>query len=136
MDNKQIAGNKQEILLNQARIAKAAARKLSILPTDTKNAALLAMANALRHRKEAILEANAQDMAAAKEKKMSASFMDRLLLTDERIEDMSDGLRALAVLTDPSVRWTPCGLAHRICKLARFAYPLAWLASFTRLVPM
>ncbi len=101
MDNKQIVGNKQEMLLNQAKIAKAAARKLAILPTDTKNAALLAMANALRHRKETILEANAQDMTAAKEKKMSASFMDRLLLTEERIEDMADGLRALAVLTDP-----------------------------------
>jgi len=101
MDNKQDMENKQEMLLNQAKIAKTAARKLAILPTSTKNAALLAMANALKHRKETILEANAQDMAAAKEKKMAASFMDRLLLTEERIEDMADGLQALAALNDP-----------------------------------
>lgn len=91
----------REMLLKQGELAKNAARKLAILPTQVKNNALMAMANALVHRKEAILEANAQDMANAKEKKMSPSFMDRLLLTEERIEDMADGLRALAALADP-----------------------------------
>ena len=72
----------REMLLKQGELAKNAARKLAILPTQVKNNALMAMAN-------------------AKEQKMSPSFMDRLLLTEERIEDMADGLRALAALADP-----------------------------------
>ncbi len=66
----------REMLLKQGEPAKNAALELAILPTQVKNNALMAMANALVHRKEAILEANAQDMANAKEKKMSPSFMD------------------------------------------------------------
>lgn len=84
-------------LLNRAVQAKAS---LSALTTEIKNRALLAMADALVSNCDAILAANEEDAALAKET-LSPVMMDRLLLTPDRVRAMADGIRAVAALPDP-----------------------------------
>lgn len=85
----------------QAVMAAAAARELATASTAVKNQALLAMAEAVVQAQNTILEKNAQDMAEGKEKGMKDSFLDRLLLTPDRLAAMAEGLRQLASLPDP-----------------------------------
>ncbi len=86
----------REILLR----AKAATATLSTLTTEQKNNALLAMADALVADTAYILEANAEDMEAAKAT-ISVVMLDRLALTEARIAAMADGIRQVAQLPDP-----------------------------------
>ena len=88
-------------VLDAARRAKTAAAALAPLTRSTKDAALLAMADALVAEQAAILAANAQDVEAARAAGISASMVDRLALTPTRIEAMADGLRHVATLPDP-----------------------------------
>ncbi|MCD1641543.1 glutamate-5-semialdehyde dehydrogenase [Aurantimonas coralicida] len=81
--------------------ARAAARRLALAPTETKNTALLAMADALVAATDTILAENAADLDRAAEAGMAASFVDRLTLTPDRISAMAEGLRAIAALPDP-----------------------------------
>ena len=85
----------QEIL----QAAKTASRALP-LTTEAKNQALLAMADHLLLWQHKILEANAEDMAAAKGH-ISEVMLDRLALTPARIAAMADGIRQVAALPDP-----------------------------------
>ena len=80
--------------------AKAAKAEVAALDTARKNAALSAMADALIANQAAILEANAQDMDAARGT-ISDVMLDRLRLTPERIAGMAQGIRDVAVLPDP-----------------------------------
>jgi len=80
--------------------AKAATAALSTLTTEKKNAALVAMANALVADTTAILAANAADMEAARDS-ISTVMLDRLALTEARIEAMAEGIRQVAALPDP-----------------------------------
>ena len=80
--------------------AKAATATLSTLTTAQKNAALLAMADALMADTAPILAANAADMEAAKAT-ISPVMLDRLALTEARIAAMADGIRQVAALPDP-----------------------------------
>ena len=98
--------------------ARDAARRLAITPAETKNAALKAAARAIRHDRAAILEANGEDMEAAREKGLRAALLDRLELDETRIEAMAAGLEAIAGLADPVgeviAEWTrPNGLVIR-----------------------
>ena len=86
----------QEILLS----AKAAAPVLAAADTQLKNQALQAMAESLITNCDAILQANAEDMAAA-QGKISPVMLDRLRLTEERISAMAEGIRQVASLPDP-----------------------------------
>ncbi len=88
-------------LKEKGAIAKKAAAKMAVTPATVKNNALHAMADALEAGAEAILAANAEDMAAGRAKGMSAALLDRLALTKARIADMAAGLRQLAALPDP-----------------------------------
>ncbi len=90
-----------ELVLSKAQAAKKAAAKLAVTGTAVKNAALLAMANALEAKQEEVLAANARDMENAAAKGMKSSLLDRLKLTPERISGMADGLRQVAALADP-----------------------------------
>ncbi len=90
-----------ELVKSKAQVAKKAAAKLAATGTAVKNAALLAMAEALIKRSEEILAANSRDMEAARIKGMRSSMLDRLQLTEARIEGMADGLRQVASLPDP-----------------------------------
>ena len=81
--------------------ARAAARVLRTLPTDTKDAALTAMADALVERTDEILAANAVDVDAAAEAGTPASVLDRLRLDAARVAGVADALRQLVALPDP-----------------------------------
>ena len=80
--------------------AKAAAPALATLSTEKKNAALIAMADALLAAEEEILAANREDLAAA-EGRIAPVMMDRLRLDSARLLAMADGIRAVAALPDP-----------------------------------
>lgn len=81
--------------------AKAASRPLSIATTEQKNAALLAMADAIVKGCADILAANEIDMARADKADLADSFRDRLKLTGDRVRAMADGIRTIAELDDP-----------------------------------
>jgi glutamate-5-semialdehyde dehydrogenase len=85
----------------QAQKARTAALTLSSATRATKDAALLAMADALAKSETAILEANARDVARAEANGTSSALIDRLRLTPDRIAGMVEGLRELAALPDP-----------------------------------
>ena len=85
----------------KAEDAKAASYKLGTLSTRVKNEALLAMARALQQRSSMILDANAKDLEAARQKGMKRSYLDRLMLDENRLAGMAEGLRQTAALPDP-----------------------------------
>lgn len=89
--------------LNQiGQQAKTAAHKLALLDTATKNHGLQSMANALIANQATILKANKRDLANANE--MPKKFLDRLMLNEQRITDMANGLRSIAQLPDPTAQ--------------------------------
>jgi glutamate-5-semialdehyde dehydrogenase len=91
-----------DALMNDiGRKAKAAARPLGFASTGSKNAALAAMADAIIANKAHILSENAKDLKDASGGDMLASFVDRLTLTDKRVDEMAEGIRAIAALKDP-----------------------------------
>ncbi|MEL6965831.1 MAG: glutamate-5-semialdehyde dehydrogenase [Pseudomonadota bacterium] len=106
-----IAGIMQDL----GRAAKAAAAKLATASSDSKTQALILAADALRSKAPDILAANAIDMDNGREAGLSKAMLDRLLLTQERIGAMADGVRSIAEMADPigqsMARWTrPNGL--------------------------
>ena len=80
--------------------ARGAARTLAGLDTDTKNAALIAMADALEQRVDTILDANARDMEAGEDAGLHAGLLDRLKLTEERLAGIAGDVRSIAALPD------------------------------------
>ena len=84
-----------------AQSAKLASGKLAITSAKTRNDALLHMAQALLSAAPAILSANAEDVRAAQERGVKASFVERLTLNQSRVEGMANGLRKVALLPDP-----------------------------------
>jgi len=104
--------------------ARAAAVELAYAPAAQKAAALTAAAGAVWQARQAILEANAQDMQAGTHKGLSAAMLDRLRLDEGRLAGIVEGLRSVAAQDDPVGRvladWTrPNGL-----RIRRVATPL------------
>ena len=104
-----------ELMQAMGVAARAAARELALAPTEKKNTALRAAAQALRTSTPAILAANAKDLAAAREAERPAAFVDRLMLDEARIAAIAKGLDEIADLPDPVgtvlAHWTrPNGL--------------------------
>lgn len=93
--------NLQEIMLEKAKAAKQAAGAMAILSTETKNRALMEMANVLEQHSQTIIEANRLDVELAEHKGIRRSYIDRLMLNESRIAGMADGLRQAAGLPDP-----------------------------------
>jgi glutamate-5-semialdehyde dehydrogenase len=91
----------ETLMLEIGQKARAAARPLSIASAERKHAALTAMASYIIADMDKILAANALDLENAREAGMAASFIDRLTLTETRIRDMANGIRAIADLKDP-----------------------------------
>ena len=83
------------------RRAKAAAPAVAALSSAVKDAALLAMADALEDRASFLAEANSEDVERARAEGTSATLIDRLTLTEKRVAGMADGLRAVAEQPDP-----------------------------------
>jgi glutamate-5-semialdehyde dehydrogenase len=88
-------------LVEKAVKLRAASKVLAILSTEEKNEALAKMADRLLTEKELIITENAKDIVAGEEKGFSPSLLDRLLLTEERIEQIVEGIRQLIDLEDP-----------------------------------
>ena len=85
----------------KARAAREAAALLALCPTKTKNDALVQMARALDEKTPALLEANRRDLERARTSGHPRAFLDRLTLTETRVEEMARGLREIAALPDP-----------------------------------
>ncbi len=106
---------KYQELHEKGKKAREAARKLAFLSTAVKDEALEAVATALETRQEAILAANAQDLADGRAAGLSDAMLDRLLLNPERLNGMAADVRRVAALPDPvgemfDVRTLPNGL--------------------------
>jgi glutamate-5-semialdehyde dehydrogenase len=114
----------EPMMLYMGRRAREAAATLALATAETKNAALLTMAEHLERSAPKILEANAQDLEAARGKGRDAAFLDRLSLTKSGVASMAKGLRDIAALADPvgqvTARWArPNGL-----EISRIRVPL------------
>ena len=81
--------------------ARAAAHELGLAPRETKDRALVEAAKALRRDTAKILDANARDVAAARAAGRPDSFVDRLALTEARVDAIAKGLEEIAALADP-----------------------------------
>ena len=104
MDEKSKLESKQnihEIMTDVGKAAKKALTELAVVNTDKKNQALKESAKAIRYAKEFLKEANSIDLKEARQKGMSGSMLDRLLLDESRIEAMAKGLEDIAKLKDP-----------------------------------
>lgn len=93
--------NIESLVIDIARRARAASLELATLETDKKNAFLEQLAEALLEETDAIIEANAKDLEAAKENGLSEPMTERLTFTPERIAKMAEGVRQVASLPDP-----------------------------------
>ncbi|HUO95055.1 MAG TPA: glutamate-5-semialdehyde dehydrogenase [Steroidobacteraceae bacterium] len=125
MTNSETLGATMERLGREAR---AAAVVLARAPRQAKDTALEAAAASLRVRSDAILAANARDLAAARARSLGAALLDRLALDAQRIEAIAEGLEAIALLPDPvgavTAEWTrPNGL-----RIQRVRVPLGVVA--------
>ena len=94
----------QELMRQKAQAAKAASRQLAVVSTGVKDKALRLMADALEKRSELILKANALDLEDARQARLKHSYLDRLMLDENRIHKMAEGLRQTAMLPDPVAR--------------------------------
>lgn len=104
-----------EMIQTIAINARRASRRLTSIERKIKDAALLAMAEALESRRAELTEANARDLEGAQAAGLSNAMIDRLTLTDRRVKEMVDSLRAVVSLDDPvgeiwDVRVRPNGL--------------------------
>ena len=88
-------------LMIKGRKAQEASTQLAMLATEQKKEALLHIAKLLRESKEEILAANAKDVEKAIEKGVKDSLVDRLRLTEARIDAMAEGLEQITELEDP-----------------------------------
>jgi len=93
--------NIKEMVILKVKKAKLATRKLANASSDVKNNALNSMAEKILESSEYLKEENQKDLESGKEKGLSSAFLDRLELTDKRIDSMADGLRQIAALPDP-----------------------------------
>lgn len=91
-----------ETLIKIGQRAQAAADQVALLSTATENQALVAMADALEAHHQEVITANKEDLANAVD--MPKKFTDRLMVDQQRITDMANGLRAIANLADPTAR--------------------------------
>src|SRR5919201_6091933 len=91
----------RQLVESKARAARAAAHALAVCGTRVKDEALAQMARALEEKSAALLEANRADLERARSKGLTRAFIDRLTLSEARIEQMALQLREVAALPDP-----------------------------------
>ncbi len=89
------------LIADMAKRARAAARKVAVLPTDIKDRVLLDTADMIEAERERLQAENRKDLEAGRQKGLSDAFLDRLELSDKVIASMAGGLREVAALADP-----------------------------------
>ncbi|WP_175982778.1 glutamate-5-semialdehyde dehydrogenase [Caballeronia zhejiangensis] len=107
--------NIDQYMTDLGRRARKASRAMARASTAAKNAALIKVADAIEREREALKEANARDLARAREKGHDAAFIDRLTLSDKALNTMVEGLRQVAGLADPigeisGLKFRPSGI--------------------------
>ena len=114
----------KSLLQTLGRQARAAAAVLSRSETADKNTALLAMADAINQSASLLKTENAKDLVVGKAKGLDDAMLDRLTLTDARIQAMAEGLRQIAALPDPIGEIS--GMAYRpsVIQVGRMRVPL------------
>ncbi len=105
----------REYMLKLGIQGRKASRELSRASTKSKNHALLTIASSIREAADVLKTQNDLDLVAGKAKGLDAALLDRLELTDSRIEAMAEGLEQIANLSDPvgevsSMRYLPSGI--------------------------
>ncbi|NND54012.1 MAG: glutamate-5-semialdehyde dehydrogenase [Gammaproteobacteria bacterium] len=113
-----------ELMNDLGRRAKAAAVALARSTAEQRVSALHAAADEILARSDEIIAANAIDMRAAREKQLTGSMLDRLLLDDSRVHAMADGIRQVAALDDPLGRVTSEWERPNGLRIQRVAVPL------------
>ena len=91
----------QATIAHMGAAARAASARMAAATTASKNAALLALARALREQPQGLRHANEQDVAAATAQGLAAPLVDRLRLTDKIIETVAEGCEQIAAMPDP-----------------------------------
>src|SRR3982751_6384328 len=91
----------QAMMAELGKSARAAARVLALAPADQKNHALEAMERAVRTNAGFIIAANTEDVAEARAAGATSAFLDRLTLTQARIDLMAEGIATVREITDP-----------------------------------
>ena len=118
----------QQRIVNMARAARDASTSLMSLSSEVKNRALLKIATALDERRSFIQRENAKDLAAGREKGLSAAMLDRLALTDGVIDAMIAGLEEVAALADPVGTIEKLSLRPNGLQVGRMRVPLGVVA--------
>jgi len=101
----------QTYMLTVGEQAREAARSMSRAETAAKNSALLAIADALQSNAQMLMAENHKDLEAGRQRGLDSAMLDRLDLTEKRIDAMAQGLREVAALSDPVGEIT--GLTYR-----------------------
>jgi len=114
---------KEQISL-MAKTAKEMAPAIATAKTDAKNKALKKIAQGLKDQLASLLEANAKDVAYAQEKGLSKAMIDRLTLTEDRVEGMINNLYEVIALPDPVGNITKMWLRPNGLKVGRMRIPL------------
>ncbi|MDN0122431.1 glutamate-5-semialdehyde dehydrogenase [Yersinia aleksiciae] len=112
------------MLEQMGKAAKQASWQLALLSTARKNQALAVIANLLESESQAILQANEQDMRAARDSGMSEALLDRLLLSPARLAAIANDVRQVCRLNDPVGRVIDGSLLDSGLKLERRRVPL------------
>src|SRR6185437_2196244 len=117
------------VLMNAlAEQARTAARALGLASTAQKNQALDAMERAIRANAAAILKANAEDVTDARAGGATSAFVDRLTLTQARVDAMADGVRVVREIDDPVGRVTESWQRPNGMTIERVRVPLGVVA--------
>ena len=93
--------NPSHYMTSLGEIARQASKTIASANTQTKNTALVAIADELSARQSDILDANAKDIKEAQKKGLAAALIDRLTLTSETVENMAKGIVQISELPDP-----------------------------------
>ncbi len=96
-----VVGDIELHMVEMGRRARVASRALARAETGVKDAALLAMAEIIEGRAEALMAENRKDLEAGQQNGLDDALLDRLAFTPERIAVMAEGLRQIAALADP-----------------------------------
>ncbi|RMG60421.1 MAG: glutamate-5-semialdehyde dehydrogenase [Gammaproteobacteria bacterium] len=113
-----------EYMRSVGETARAASRVLAAADTGARNAALMAIADAIEAGRAQLKAENEKDLAAGRANGLDAALLDRLALTDPRIDTMAEGLRQIAALPDPVGAITDLNYRPSGIQVGRMRVPL------------
>jgi len=111
-------------MLTLGEQAKSAARAMAIASSESKNQALLTLADRIEDEVESLIAENLLDLEAGRANGLDAALLDRLELNPARIAGMADGLRQVAALADPVGQVTNCAVRPSGIEVGQMRVPL------------